>query len=544
MKTLLANPALLHIEKIVAQVETITIVIKTAGRHASCPQCGQPSTQVHSRYQRSVADLPWEGIAVRLELHTRKFFCRNEACRRRIFCERLPEVVAPYGRKTLRLDDTLTIIGFALGGRPGARAGIRLTLQASARTLLRRVRAEALSQVEGVRVLGVDDFAFRKGQRYGTILVDLEQHRVVDLLPDREAASLTRWLKAHPGVEFISRDRAPAYAEGASKGAPQAVQVADRFHLLKNLVEAFERVVRQQSATLREVARKISPRCLSEQMMRAEGLLTEPPAESDRRHPHALERQRQNRDIRRERYEAVKQMQQEGLSISATARRLGMHRETVRGFRRAETYPERAPAYRRRGEITKYLEYLRKRWSEGCFNALQLYREIKAMGFSGSKVTVRRHLHAWRAKLLPAGLQRLQALPDFSPPAPRQAVWWLMKAKELEPQQQEYVSELLAHSPAINAGLKLVKDFQALLGGKKEQEFDHWREAVKQSELKELQSFSDGLLKDEAAVRAAMTYEWSNGQVEGSVNRLKMIKREMFGRAGFDLLRSRVLHAP
>jgi transposase len=145
---------------------------------------------------------------------------------------------------------------------------------------------------------------------------------------------------------------------------------------------------------------------------------------------------------------------------------------------------------------------------------------------------------------LPAGFQRLQSLPDFSPPAPRQAVWWLMKTKELGPEQQEYVRELLAHSPTLKAGLELVKDFQELLAGKKAREFDQWREAVKQSGLKELQSFSDGLLKDEAAVRAAMTYDWSNGQVEGNVNRLKMIKREMFGRAGFDLLRLRVLHAP
>jgi transposase len=156
---------------------------------------------------------------------------------------------------------------------------------------------------------------------------------------------------------------------------------------------------------------------------------------------------------------------------------------------------------------------------------------------------VRRHLQAWRGRL-PAGFQRLQSLPDFSPPAPRQAVWWLMKTKELGPEQQEYVRELLAHSPTLKAGLELVKDFQELLAGKKAREFDQWREAVKQSGLKELQSFSDGLLKDEAAVRAAMTYDWSNGQVEGNVNRLKMIKREMFGRAGFDLLRLRVLHAP
>jgi transposase len=543
MKTLLANPALLHLEKIAPQDGKITIVLNTIG-HSHCPKCGQPSTRIHSQYQRCVADLPWEGIAVKLELHTRKFFCSNDNCAQRIFCERLPEVVRPYGRKTIRFNDALTIIGFALGGRPGERACSQLTLQASARTLLRRVRNEVLDEVGSVRVLGVDDFAFRKGQRYGTILVDLEKQQVIELLPDREAATLESWLNAHPEIECISRDRSLAYAEASSKGAPQAIQVADRFHLMKNIAEAFERVVQKQSPDLREAARQVSPRYLTEQILIAEGLAEESISDAPSvRHPNVEQRVRQNREQRMARYEAVKKMHNEGYSISAIARHLGMHREIVRNFLRAESYPERAPAYRKPSKVAPFDEYLRERWSEGCFNSKQLYREIKRRGYRGSQVSVRRYVKPWR-KNLPPALHRVQALPDFSPPSPRQAAWWLLKQEDLEPQQKEYVQELLQMNQEINEGLGLVKDFQSLLAGRKVEEFDQWRESVQKSRLAEIRSFADGLLKDEAAVRAAMTYDWSNGQVEGQVNRLKMIKRTMFGRAGFDLLRARVLHAP
>jgi transposase len=300
---------------------------------------------------------------------TRKFFCSNDDCAQRIFCERLPEVVRPYGRKTIRFNDALTIIGFALGGRPGERACSQLTLQASARTLLRRVRNEVLDEVGSVRVLGVDDFAFRKGQRYGTILVDLEKQQVIELLPDREAATLESWLNAHPEIECISRDRSLAYAEASSKGAPQAIQVADRFHLMKNIAEAFERVVQKQSPDLREAARQVSPRYLTEQILIAEGLAEESISDAPSvRHPNVEQRVRQNREQRMSRYEAVKKMHNEGYSISAIARHLGMHRQTVRNFLRAEAYPERVPAYRKPSKVAPFDEYLRQRWSEGCFN--------------------------------------------------------------------------------------------------------------------------------------------------------------------------------
>ena len=541
MKTLLVNPAVLSLEKIVTQTDSIIMVVATSRSQAHCPQCQQLSLRIHSRYQRVVTDLPWGEITVKLELQTRKFFCDNDECRQRIFCERLPEVVAPYGRQTIRFNKSLTAVGFALGGRAGERLASDLHIPSGARALLRRIYNEPLGKTERVRILGVDDFAFRKGQRYGTILVDLERHRVIDLLPDREGSTLEGWLKSHPEVELIARDRALAYADGATKGAPQAVQVADRFHLIKNLVEAFENLVRRRSFVLREAALEVSPRRQTEMMLLAEGLLEALPERMPKKSSAPSQQREQNRADRMARYEECRRLKQLGLSNHEIARRTGMCRETVRKFVCAEIFPERV-TYPPRSQMTEpYAEYLKKRLKEGCRNAALLYREIKAQGYRGGSATVRRLMRSWKHQL-PVRYQRLEGLPDFDAPAPRQAVWWLLKPEELEPNQKEYVSELQRLSPEISSGLKLVKEFQSLLVGKQADRFDQWRLSTEQSGLKELQSFSVGLMKDEAAVRAAMIYDWSSGQVEGNVNRLKMIKRMMFGRAGFAMLKARVLH--
>jgi transposase len=543
MKTILAAPNLLKIEKISFCSHEVRLVVKTRLLKSPCPSCGWQSDKAHSRYQRRLADLPWEGIAVKLILSVRKFFCLNPDCRQRIFCERLPGLAAPYAHKTLRFNELLTKLGVALGGRPGARMAFGMGVKIGRDALLARVRCAETAQSKTVRVLGVDDFAFRKGQSYGTILVDQERRRIVDLLPDREVATLANWLGGHSGIEIVTRDRASYYTDGIKKGAPQAVQIADRWHLHKNLREALENVLNGHRGQLKKVATSLNPHRQAMQAMSDDGLPDlRPKRQESQRTMKQLAEHEGKRVQRVKRYQEVKRLQSTGMSISAIGRQMGMHRETVRQFIRADEYPEARPPIKP-SKVSPFTEYLKKRWLEGCYNARQLYREIVLLGYEGHLNVLQAYLEPWR-KLLPEEIRRKQEIPAVSPPTPRAVVWWLLKDKEkLKEEQRAFIGELLEKSPIIKTVYELVLEFRRMIKNRDGKTLKDWFGKVEQSGISELARFAKGLREDEAAVQAAMEYEWSNGQVEGQVNRLKMVKRQMFGRANLDLLKARVLNA-
>ena len=381
--TLLAHPETIPLVYFVSEPKAITLVIKSIQAHPCCPNCNLPSTRLHSHYQRSPTDLPWQGVTINLSLHSPKFRCRNPVCSQKIFCQRLPKVIAPYARKTLRLDQSLTLLAFALGGAAGARAASGLNLWVSGSSLLRRIRRFILPVSATPSVLGVDDFALRRRHRYATILVDLQQHKVIDLLPDREAITLACWLQSHRGVEIVTRDRSGAYAEGIRIGAPEAVQIADRWHLLKNLRETLERALQNHQSCLVAVGEviKLQQRCAGPVIETGEAAMLS---------SHTSKQSQQKRARRLARYRKVQELREQGMSLRNIARCLKMSRMTINRYLRSEGFPELAPKKKRSSRLDKYLLHIHRRWVEGCRNGEQLWREIRAQGYNDTGAMVRR----------------------------------------------------------------------------------------------------------------------------------------------------------
>jgi transposase len=524
----------LRLEQAEQQGLWLTLTVVSTQQARVCPLCGHLSTHVHSRYQRALADLPVQGLRLRFRLGVRRFYCRVRECSRRVFCERLDGLARSYARQTQRLAACFELIAQALGGNAGARLAERLSLPTSATMLLRRLQRFTTPPSPSPRVVGIDDWAYKRGQTYGTILVDLEQHRVIDLLPDRTADTVAAWLKNQPTIEVVSRDRAGAYAEATRQGAPQAQQVADRWHLLQNLTESVQRVVERHYPRLREIVQPTAETGLGpEEQTEPAGVTIIPLS--------AAEQLRQARQERRHtRCAEVLRLHEQGASIQSIARQLRMHRRLVRQYIRLGTVPPRTPYPRRPCELDTYADYLAQRWREGCHNGAQLWRELRARGFRGSSTRVRQ----WIVQYYRPEKRRVR-LPRSNTsllPSPRQVTWILLNGpRPTDEQTKQWMEHFQQQVPEIRVTAQLAAEFAALVREKRSDELSDWLERANGSPLA---SFAAGLRRDWAAVQAALSSPWSQGQVEGQVNRLKMLKRQMYGRASFPLLRSRMLAAP
>jgi transposase len=418
----------------------------------------------------------------------------------------------------------------------GERVVKQLGMPVSRDTLLRFIRRQPRPPIEPPQVIGVDDWAFRKGHNYGTIICDLEQGDVIDLLPDREAETLATWLRQYQTVEAITRDRSKVYAEGATAGAPQAVQVADRWHLTSNLVDALE-------ATLAR-----HPSCLQGAPIeeKSASARSEEPGNQSTAKADMLAARKAKRDMQEAQYEQVVLLRQRGVRIADIATQVGISTRTVNRWLAYGTFPERKRRSAQPTKLDSYRAYVNQRWQEGCHNLAQIYREITEQGFTGSYSTLYQHCRGLR-HMEGEDLASISVSGALTQPkrrySPRQAAFLFIRLPDkLSKEQRADLEVMIAENPQFNRWFELAQQFMSMLRERNLGAFDAWLTAVEEHGSGSMKRFASGLRSDHVEVAAAMTYEWSNGPVEGHVNRLKMIKRQMFGRANFDLLRQRVLH--
>jgi len=529
---LLPLPEGVQIDQIQVSKNEVNITVIATHLTCCCPLCSHPSSSIHSRYRRTVRDAPCAGRRVQLTLCVRKFFCRNPLCERKIFTERLADLVRPWAKMTTRYCEQLTSLGLATCGKGGTRLAARLGMHTSRQTILRRIMALPDPPVGTILYLGIDDFSFRRGCQFGTILVNLESHRVVDLLPDRKAETAAAWMRQQLDLMVVSRDRGGEYASAATQGAPQALQCADRFHLLKNLREALEGLLAHHLAAERK--RQIHVTVDSQApVWQAKRVI--------RSSPKLEWLQQARREERLAAYSQVIALRKLGLSQAAIARQVGIGHSTVSNWLAAGTFPERKPR-EQASQLDRYLPYLFERWAEGCHNIACLFRELVGQGYKGSYESVRDNL----VRLLPSG--RKNAADSSSKTSAlatsRQAAFlFLRRPEELNVEEQEQLCKLRQINLEVDLAYELVQQFAQMLRTRTGEQLDAWLNKVESSKLLELQTFAAGIEKDKDAVRAGLTWWINNGMVEGQVTKLKLIKRQGYGRAGFPLLRKRILHA-
>lgn len=542
---LLPDPTCLNLVAVVVgpDEQRLEITVTAAQSSAACPACGHSSQRIHSRYRRVLADLPWAGLPARLLLHVRRWFCDEAACPRRIFTERLPHVVPPRGRRTKRLASAQQRIGLALGGAAGARLAATLAMPAGINLLLALVRTAPVSQPSTSPHVGIDDWAKRKAHHYGTIIVDLDTGKPITLLDDRSADQVANWLREHPEIRVVSRDRGQVYVEGAARGAPQAVHVADRWHVLKNLGEALLQIVQKHQRTIAEA---LEPPRSADTPASTSAPAVQLASVAQPTAPVLVVSAADQR--RQARYDAIQELQQRGWSQRAIAEHLHLERKTVRTYLRmgAEVTPRRRTP--RSSRLEPFKPDILERWNGGCHNAMQILRELQAKGFTGQHSIVRAFLTQLRkAQGLPPRSRSTQSSacsgdPTSRAPSVRTLTWLVIKRDvKLSDDERHLLKQLTSTHADIAVAVELTQQFTSMVRERKAEQLDEWLRRAETSGLRAMQSFAAGVRQDLSAVRAALSLPWSQGPVEGQVNRLKLLKRQMYGRAKLDLLQQRFL---
>jgi transposase len=511
----------------------LIIQARSTATVSTCPNCQQQSHHRHGWYPRRPQDLPCIGQGVYLELTVRRFCCLNPHCSKKTFAERFPEWLPTYARRTKRLTALMQRVGFEISAESSRRILRWMRITASGDTVLRIVkRTPVVSEVKP-RIVGLDDWAIRKGHRYGSIIIDQETRRVVELVRGRLSEDIQPWFKAHADVEIVTRDRSADYRHGLDAAAPQAVQIADRFHLLMNLRQLAQRVAASAYNRLKKlpVPPELRPKC---------PVFARSSSEQKRM---AASRQ-QRLDV----YNEVQRLKAEGLSVANIGLHLHRNYYTIRTYYRADTFPERMPGRTPHSLLSPYVDYLDQRFEAGCTCQKQLFDAIKAQGYPGSITLVSRWLKAKRilAGEDPVAVATGLVITTSSAilPSNYRLGWLLVLPSDALDDESKLLLAHIQTDDVIRQFYDLAQDFRQLLKDRCISAFDAWLDRAEQSSLDTVQKFARSLRAEYVFIRAALENEWSNGQTEGQVNRLKFIKRQMYGRASFELLRQKVLYYP
>ncbi|MER7894560.1 ISL3 family transposase [Micromonospora sp. NPDC094482] len=491
----------LVIEEIADQGSVVLVRARTSVRAVSCPDCGEPAERVHAYHRRRLANLPAGGRGVVIDLRVRRLRCPTQSCPRRTFREQVPALTTRWARRTRPLTELIADLAVVLAGRAGASVLARLGIRSSRSTVL-RVLMDMPTLTEPIpEVISVDDFAMRRRRRYATLIIDAVTHRRLDVLPDRQADTLAARLREHPQVRVVCCDGSAAYAEAIRDGAPQAVQVSDRWHLWANLARAVEKTVVAHSGCWHQ-------------------------------HPAGTDRPLDERT--RQRHTAVHDLLGQGVGLLECARQLGWALNTVKRYARATTAEQlqRPPRYRET-LVDPYRDHLRRRRAEDPqVPVTRLLTEIRELGYTCSANLLVRYLNQGRADA------------ERTPPSPRRLVAWLLtRPEDLPTHYRSHLQELLAACPHLTVLAQRVGEFAGLLTQRRGEDLEPWMTAVDAVDLPALHGFVRGLRMDETAVVAGLTLPYSNGPTEGANTKVKLLKRQMYGRAGFALLRQRILLA-
>lgn len=530
-------PGLVIVEMIATDAEFF-ISVQSTEVSATCSKCGAVSMRQHSSYPRCIQDTPIGLFIVWLQLKVRRFRCDNPNCKRQTFAEQYPALVDRRRQRTNRLLMQLVQIGLALGGAAGARLASKLAMAASGSTLLRLLHQMEAPSIEAPRVIGIDDWAFRKGRNYGTIIIDHETGKPIDLLPERDCETVKQWLEKHPTIEIVTRDRSGEYREAITQALPDAVQIADRWHLLKNLGEAVQRHFSRRYKAVRQL---ITTSAEAEGIEQVDFQMTEKYRRYDR--GPGQEALHMARIKEREAlFAAVKARHAEGVYTTDIAQEFNLSRKTISHWVNSETCPpDTRGRFKRKCLIDDFVPYLRQRIEAGCKNQSQLWREISEQGFTGERTLISR----WVRQNYDTKKESTEKLPgkkrEVTVPCPRELAWLIIRRTDELEEDEKHLVEVLLQDAELAELRQLAHKFMHMIRNGLSEQWSSWLEGSCESAVEELKNFAIGLKRDGSAVYEAIRQSWSNGPTEGHVNRLKFLKRQMYGRASFDLLRLRVL---